>query len=242
MWHIQICEEACEVRSVYLLSLGLQKCTCPHCNASEAVITLSHEVRLKQSEGFPWGLERLVSLVCVLLDLIVQHQHKGTTHASDHVWPGTFEEGSWSLILKNLLPAVDCALVHDVSCGNGDRQTCAIPINACVKWVGAPSYSNVSENLWKYVDAHLLYVQTASSYDVWRCRRDMRPDQLQRWRSEQSSSWRICACSWDLAAYLYEGEVKWLACHENTHSHNVKNTSTEVEQMCAPLAVSKHPK
>lgn len=60
------------------------------------------------------------SLLCVLLDLIVQHQHKGTTHASDHVGPGSLEEGLSSLILQDLPPAVHCARVHDVSCGNGD--------------------------------------------------------------------------------------------------------------------------
>lgn len=69
---------------------------------------------------------RWESLVCVLLDLVVQHQHKSSAHASDHVRPGTLEEGFSSLILQNLPPAVDCALVHDVGCGrkgaDGDVQ------------------------------------------------------------------------------------------------------------------------
>lgn len=31
--------------------------------------------------------------LCELLDLVVQHQYKGTTHASDHIGPGALEEG-----------------------------------------------------------------------------------------------------------------------------------------------------
>lgn len=61
------------------------------------------------------------SLICVLLDLVVQHQHKCAAHASDHVGPGTLEEGFSSLVLEDLSPTVDCALVHDVSC-EGKRR------------------------------------------------------------------------------------------------------------------------
>lgn len=57
------------------------------------------------------------SLICELLDLVVEHQYKGSAHASDHVGPGTLEEGFSSLVLEDLSPTVDCALVHDVSCG-----------------------------------------------------------------------------------------------------------------------------
>lgn len=74
------------------------------------------------------------SLLCELLDLVVQHQHKGAAHAPDHVGPSTLEEGFSSLVLENLSPTVDCALVHDVSCGgkwaDGDAQRQRI---SCVK-------------------------------------------------------------------------------------------------------------
>lgn len=55
--------------------------------------------------------------LCELLDLVVQHQHEGATHASEHVGPGALKEGPWSLVLEDLRPAIDCAFVHDVSCG-----------------------------------------------------------------------------------------------------------------------------
>lgn len=51
-------------------------------------------------------------------DLIVQHQHKGTAHASQHIGPGAFEEGVGPLIFGNLPPAVQCPRVHNVGCGN----------------------------------------------------------------------------------------------------------------------------
>lgn len=71
---------------------------------------------------------RRQSLICELLDLVVQNQHEGAAHASDHVGPGTLEEGFSSLILKDLSPTVDCALVHDVSCGGKSADGfCAAP-------------------------------------------------------------------------------------------------------------------
>lgn len=51
-------------------------------------------------------------------DLIIQHQHKGTAHASQYIGPGTFEESLASLVFGNLPPAVQCPRVHNVSCGN----------------------------------------------------------------------------------------------------------------------------
>lgn len=51
-----------------------------------------------------------------LLQLIVQDQHKGTTHASENIGPGSFEEGLATLIPRDLLPAVNGASVHDVTC------------------------------------------------------------------------------------------------------------------------------
>lgn len=69
------------------------------------MIQLRHVVK-----GFLWSCECL----CVLLDLVVEHQDEGATHASDHVGPGPLEEGFASLVLGDLLPAVDCASVHDV--------------------------------------------------------------------------------------------------------------------------------
>lgn len=53
--------------------------------------------------------------LCELLDLVVQDKHKSATHASEHVRPRTLEESFGSLILGDLLPTVDCALVHNVS-------------------------------------------------------------------------------------------------------------------------------
>lgn len=51
-----------------------------------------------------------------LLQLIIQDQHKGTTHASENIGPGSLEESLAALITCDLLPAVNCATVHDVSC------------------------------------------------------------------------------------------------------------------------------
>lgn len=53
--------------------------------------------------------------LCVLLDLVIQNQHKCAAHASEHIGPGTLEESSGTLILSDLFPTVDCALVHNVS-------------------------------------------------------------------------------------------------------------------------------
>lgn len=49
-----------------------------------------------------------------LLQLIIQHQHKGTAHASKNVGQGTLEESLATLITCNLLPAINGAAVHDV--------------------------------------------------------------------------------------------------------------------------------
>lgn len=49
------------------------------------------------------------------LKLIIQDEHKGATHASQHVRPGSLEEGLAALIACNLLPAINGARVHDVS-------------------------------------------------------------------------------------------------------------------------------
>lgn len=49
------------------------------------------------------------------LKLIVQDEHKGTTHASEHIRPGSLEEGLGALIAGDLPPAVKGASVHDVS-------------------------------------------------------------------------------------------------------------------------------
>lgn len=49
------------------------------------------------------------------LELVVQDEHKGAAHASEHVRPGTLEEGLGALIACNLPPAVQGAGVHDVS-------------------------------------------------------------------------------------------------------------------------------
>lgn len=50
-----------------------------------------------------------------LLQLIVQDQHKGTTHASENIGPGSLEERLATLITSNLLPAVNGTRVHDIS-------------------------------------------------------------------------------------------------------------------------------
>lgn len=93
-------------------------------------------------------------LVGELLDLIIQDQHKGTTHPSDHIGPGPLEEGPSSLIFEDLLPAVNCALVHNISCGNSN-----ITINIHIMIQNAPVALTLKETC-------LLYVLTASSCDV----------------------------------------------------------------------------
>ena len=50
-----------------------------------------------------------------LLQLVVQDQHKGATHAPEHVGQGSLEEGLATFITCNLPPAVDGTSVHDVS-------------------------------------------------------------------------------------------------------------------------------
>lgn len=49
-----------------------------------------------------------------LLQLIIQDQHEGAAHASQHVGPGPLEESPAALVASYLPPAVDGALVHDV--------------------------------------------------------------------------------------------------------------------------------
>lgn len=49
------------------------------------------------------------------LELIVQDEHEGATHASEHVRPGSLEEGLGALVTHDLPPAVNGAAVHDVS-------------------------------------------------------------------------------------------------------------------------------
>lgn len=52
-----------------------------------------------------------------LLQLVVQHQHKGAAHASEHVGPRSLEEGLATFIACNLAPAVNSSGVHDLGCG-----------------------------------------------------------------------------------------------------------------------------
>ncbi len=76
-------------------------------------VHLRHTQRLGVSFG---GIDMMDGeCLCVLLYLVVQDQHKSATHASEHVGPGTLEESFGSLILGDLFPTVDCALVHNVS-------------------------------------------------------------------------------------------------------------------------------
>lgn len=49
------------------------------------------------------------------LELIVQDEHEGATHASEHVGPGSLEEGLGALVTRDLPPAIKGAAVHDVS-------------------------------------------------------------------------------------------------------------------------------
>lgn len=69
------------------------------------------------------------------LEFIIQDQHKSTTHASQHIGPGTFEESFTTLIFKDLLPAVDCSCVHDVS--SFPPRLHHHTTSHCVEWVGS---------------------------------------------------------------------------------------------------------
>lgn len=51
------------------------------------------------------------------LQLIVQDQHKGAPHASEHIRPGSLEESLAAFITRDLPPAVQGAGVHDVGWG-----------------------------------------------------------------------------------------------------------------------------
>lgn len=66
-----------------------------------------------------WRLRHL----CELLDLIVEDEHESAAHSSQHVWPGALEKRPRSLVLDDLLPAIHCALVHDVSWKREAEQT-----------------------------------------------------------------------------------------------------------------------
>lgn len=52
------------------------------------------------------------------LQLIVQHKHESTADASEHVGPGSFEEGFSTIIVGDLTPAVYGPNVHDISWGS----------------------------------------------------------------------------------------------------------------------------
>lgn len=49
------------------------------------------------------------------LQLVVQDQYEGATHAPQHVGPGALEEGLAALVTSDLPPAVQGAGVHNVS-------------------------------------------------------------------------------------------------------------------------------
>lgn len=49
------------------------------------------------------------------LQLIVQDQYEGATHAPQHIGPSALEEGLAALVACDLPPAVQGAGVHDVS-------------------------------------------------------------------------------------------------------------------------------
>lgn len=99
-----------------------------------------------------------------LLQLIIQDQHKGTTHASENIGPGSLEESLATLITRNLLPAVNCATVHDVSCNR--KKKIYIYINLLLELVNVHL-----KGLKSKAATDLLCVQTASSYDDGLCRR-----------------------------------------------------------------------
>lgn len=56
------------------------------------------------------------------LQLIVQHQHKGAAHASEHIGPGSLEESLATFIACNLTPTVNGPGVHDVRWGGQKRS------------------------------------------------------------------------------------------------------------------------
>lgn len=47
-----------------------------------------------------------------LLDLIIQHQHNGTTGTAENVGASALEESTHALVGSNLTPAVQSTLVH----------------------------------------------------------------------------------------------------------------------------------
>ena len=55
------------------------------------------------------------------LQLVVQYQHEGATHAPEDIGPGPLEESLATLVTGDLLPAVDGPSVHDVGCGRRNR-------------------------------------------------------------------------------------------------------------------------
>jgi len=51
------------------------------------------------------------------LELVVEDEHESSTGSSEDVGKATLEEGSWSLVLEDLLEAVHGSIVHGVSTG-----------------------------------------------------------------------------------------------------------------------------
>jgi hypothetical protein len=50
----------------------------------------------------------------IVLDLVVEDEHQGTTGTSDDVGEGSLEEGFGTFVLKDFLEAIDGASVHDI--------------------------------------------------------------------------------------------------------------------------------
>ncbi len=53
-------------------------------------------------------------LINDLLELIVQHKHKGASSATQHVGQGALEEGLGALLAGDLAPGIECTLVMPV--------------------------------------------------------------------------------------------------------------------------------
>jgi hypothetical protein len=51
------------------------------------------------------------------LEIVAEDEHESTTGSSEDVGKATLEEGSWSLVLENLLEAVHGSIVHGISTG-----------------------------------------------------------------------------------------------------------------------------
>ena len=74
-----------------------------------------------------------------LLQLVVQDQHKGATHAPEHVGQGSLEEGLAALTLDDLPPAVHGSRVHDVGCGGGRHRVSTGVANVFATATRSPS-------------------------------------------------------------------------------------------------------